>query len=118
MRPRFTPGATALLLLGVVGGLTISASRLLGQTNDSGAFAYIRAIHQQQQTPPASGLPNGPATAAQVLRGRYLVTTSACASCQSHDVVDPNDPKWLAGYLTTQRDQPFQIGPFKTYAKN
>src|SRR4051794_21192904 len=88
MQPRFTPGTTALLLLGVVGGLTISASRLLGQTNDSGAFAYIRAIPQQQQTPPASGLPNGPATAAQVLRGRYLVTTSACASCHSHDVVD------------------------------
>src|SRR5207244_3882870 len=63
-------------------------------------------------------LPNGPATTEQVLHGRVLVAGLACASCHSHGRVDPNDPQWMAGYLPTQPDQPFQIGPFKTYAAN
>ena len=65
-----------------------------------------------------SGLPNGAATRAQVLRGRYLVTSSGCADCHNRNSDDPNDPMWLAGYTPGTPGQPFEVGPFKTYPAN
>jgi hypothetical protein len=85
-------------------GLTVSAPRLLGQT--------------EPQSVPASGLPNGPATADQVLRGRVLVASSGCSDCHNRGPDNPSDPNWLAGYLPNTPGQPFQVGPFKTYPKN
>src|SRR5438046_2529403 len=117
MRPRLIPGTAAIALLGLAAALTISAPRLAGQTQPSGPFGYIHAA-DQAQTPSPSGLPNGPATNAQVLRGRYLVTSVSCTDCHSQGLDDPNEPNWLAGYVTGGTSGVFQIGPFKTYSKN
>lgn len=63
------------------------------------------------------GLPNSPATQAQVLRGRYLVTASAaCADC--HAGQDPANPAWLAGYQEGNRQAMFQVGSYTIYAPN
>lgn len=70
------------------------------------------------------GLPGGPATAAQISRGRYVITAQAdCAGCHSVGGNNPNDPNWLAGYIANPAINPtgagkFQIGPFTTYAAN
>jgi mono/diheme cytochrome c family protein len=61
-------------------------------------------------------LPDGPATLEQVNRGRQAVLTRDCAGCHSGARHDPGDPKWLAG--SRNADDFFQIGPFKTYARN
>jgi hypothetical protein len=64
-------------------------------------------------------LPDNVVTLDQVTRGRILVIGSACAGCHSHTKFDPSDAHWLAGYVQgLSVDQPFQIGPFKTYAAN
>lgn len=63
-------------------------------------------------------LPNGPASLDQVTRGRQLVTTSGCSDCHNRGPDDPSDPHWLAGALPTVPRGNFQVGPFKTYAKN
>jgi hypothetical protein len=122
MHRRFAFGTAALSVLGVIVGLAVSAPRLLGQTQQPGPFDYIRAAGQQQAgsppPPAATGLPNGPATSDQVLRGRYLVTGGHCAGCHSHGVNDPNDPQWLAGFRAGTADRPNQIGPFMTYPAN
>src|SRR5207244_4000873 len=83
---------------------------LHGQSAPHGPFDYVRAVDRGRAA--LTGLPNGPATQEQVLRGRLLVVASACASCHNGGKNDPSDPKWLANYET------FQIGPFKTYAAN
>jgi hypothetical protein len=119
MHRRFTWGTAALILPAVVVGLAVSAPRLLGQTQPSGPFTYIHAADVSQvtsQTP--AGLPNGPATFDQVASGRSLVTGAGCDGCHSHGKDDPNDPKWLSGYLGGTDSGSFSIGPFKTYAKN
>lgn len=66
----------------------------------------------------SGGLPNGPATKDQVLRGRYLVTAVAsCADC--HGGHSPADPAWLAGYNPKSNPEgEFQVGPATVYAKN
>jgi hypothetical protein len=117
MRPRFTPGTAAFSLLGLVGALTVSAPRLLGQTEPTGPFGYISAT-DQAKAPAPTGLPNGPATSDQVLHGRYIVTSNGCIDCHSQGIDDPNNPNWLAGFVTGGTTGSFQIGPFKTYAKN
>jgi hypothetical protein len=100
-------------------GLAVSAPRLLGQTQQTGPFGYIAMADQQPPPAPAgTGLPNGPATADQVLQGRLLVASNGCMSCHSHDKTDPSDPHWLSGYLGGTDSGSFQIGPFKTYARN
>jgi hypothetical protein len=65
------------LLLAVTAtvGLAVSAPRLLGQT-------------QQSPAPAGTGLPNGPATADQVLRGRLLVASNGCSDCHNHGPVN------------------------------
>ena len=69
-----------------------------------------------------SGLPEGVATRAQVLRGRYLVMTSGCASCHNRGVPNPYDSRWLAGYAPGAPGQPLVIGAmgasFRTYPSN
>ena len=65
-----------------------------------------------------SGLPGGKATRAQVLRGRYIVTSvAACADCHSGDQ-NLNAPTWLAGFKPGTPGQSFAVGPFTTYAAN
>ena len=64
-------------------------------------------------------LPDNATTMDQVTRGRALVINHSCAGCHSHSKIDPGDPHWLAGYVQgLSVEQPFQIGPFKTYAAN
>jgi hypothetical protein len=61
----------------------------------------------------------GTATQAQVLKGRYLVTTHACADCHAQGVDDPNSATWLAGYTGAPGDPgTFQLGPFTANAAN
>lgn len=67
---------------------------------------------------PLGGLPNAKATRAQVLRGRYIALTTGCGNCHGQGKDNPADPMWLAGYVAGTPGQPFQIGPFKTYAAN
>jgi mono/diheme cytochrome c family protein len=61
-------------------------------------------------------LPSGPATPDQVQRGRIRVMNADCAGCHNAANVDPADPKWLSG--SRGAEDLFQIGPFKTYARN
>lgn len=71
---------------------------------------------QSEQSP---GLPNGPATQAQILHGRYLVTSVGCADCHNRGTDDPNDPHWLAGYMPNPANAgKFQIGRDTIYARN
>jgi mono/diheme cytochrome c family protein len=117
MQHRFRWGTAVLLLLAAMVGLTIGSPRLLGQTQQPGPFGYIRTADQLRDPPPA-GLPNGPASSDQVAQGRYLVASSGCVDCHGHGHNDPSDSQWLSGYLTGGATGAFQIGPFKTYAKN
>jgi len=50
--------------------------------------------------PVQAGLPNGPATQAQIEHGRYLVLAAGCGYCHTPSGVpdNPNDPLWLSGY--------------------
>lgn len=64
-----------------------------------------------------AGLPNSPATQSQIVRGRYLVTITACADCHSPGQT-PNDPYWMAGYLPGTPGQPFEVGSLKVYSSN
>ena len=66
-----------------------------------------------------AGLPGGKATRAQVLQGRYLVTTVGdCTGCHGGNG-NPGDANWLAGYSTTNNPAgAFKIGTFNTYAAN
>jgi hypothetical protein len=119
MHRRLVTGTAALVVPTVIAGLALAAPRLLGQTQPPEPFDYIRSVKSNQttsQTP--AGLPNGPATFDQVVRGRYLVTSAGCDGCHSHGRDDPNDPQWLAGYLPGGTSGAYQIGPFKTYAAN
>lgn len=64
-----------------------------------------------------SGFPDGPATAEQVARGRYLVTsTSSCSSC--HGGTSPAAPGWLGGWEEGAPEGKFAVGPFTVYAPN
>jgi len=116
MRCRFAVGTTALLLLLLLFVFSLRPTALLGQTAPPGPFGYI-GVSDQQKNPP-QGLPNGPATATQILQGRVLVASSGCADCHNHGKTDPSDPVWLSGYHVGTPGQPFQIGPFKTYPAN
>jgi mono/diheme cytochrome c family protein len=53
---------------------------------------------------------------AQIALGRYLVINHGCGDCHSGGVPSPGADGWLAGMRTP--DQDFQIGPFKTRARN
>src|SRR5438128_2725598 len=110
MQCRTAAATTALSLLAITAAVTLSPPALHGQSAPHGPFDYVRAVDRGRAA--LTGLPNGPATQEQVLRGRLLVVASACASCHNGGKNDPSDPKWLANYET------FQIGPFKTYAAN
>jgi len=65
------------------------------------------------------GFGGGTATRAQVLRGRALVTTHACADCHAQGLDDPSSATWLAGYTGAPNDPgSFQLGPFTANAAN
>jgi hypothetical protein len=113
MRPRFVVGTTSLLGFLVV-GFAIRPTALQGQASDP--FGFIRASDTVKH--PSPGLPNGPATAAQVLEGRALVVSSSCTECHNRGKTDPNDPQWLAGAVTGNPQGTFAIGPFTTYSGN
>lgn len=119
MRRSYALPAAVITAIGLITALAIRTPVILGQTQRSGPFNYIGQVDRQRATqPPSGGLPGGPATFAQVLQGRLLVSSLSCTDCHSHGKADPNDPKWLSGHLTTENNGAFQIGPFKTYAKN
>ena len=58
----------------------------------------------------AVGVPNGKATRAQVLRGRYLVASLGCTDCHSNGA-NPSSAKWLAGYQSGAANSVFTLGP-------
>lgn len=60
----------------------------------------------------------GTATMAQVIQGRNVVLTHACANCHSQDINDPSSAKWLAGWTGGQAPGTFQVGPFTVNAPN
>lgn len=69
----------------------------------------------------SSGLPDGPATLAQVQAGRAIVMSSGCGDCHNRGKTDPSDAHWLAGFVGAagaSGQGAFDIGPFKTYAAN
>lgn len=65
------------------------------------------------------GLPTAKATAAQVSRGRMLVTSSGCGDCHSGGTSNPASSHWLTGYKAGDNAGAFQLGPTTTvYAAN
>jgi hypothetical protein len=60
----------------------------------------------------------GTATLAQVLRGRDVVATHACANCHAQAKNDPNSGTWMAGWTGGQAPGSFQLGPFTVNASN
>jgi hypothetical protein len=115
MRHRLIVGTA--VLLPVVGAALITTPSLFGQP--SSLLNSIHAVDEQHAAAaPPSGLPNGPTNAEQVLQGRLLVASSGCSDCHNRGKNDPSDPGWLAGYLPGTPGQPFEVGPFKTYAAN
>ena len=67
-----------------------------------------------------NGLPTGPATREQVLRGRYLATAASdCNACHSINGNNPNDPLYMAGFAANPFNTGrFQIGPVTVFARN
>ena len=65
----------------------------------------------------SAGVPNGKATRAQVLRGRYLVTSMGCTDCHSGGA-DPSSAKWMAGYQAGATNSVFTLGPNTVYTAN
>jgi mono/diheme cytochrome c family protein len=53
----------------------------------------------------------------EVLRGRNLVAHLACTACHG-GVVHPGQPGWLIGAHPESPFPEFEIGPFRTYARN
>jgi hypothetical protein len=82
------------------------------------AFCVMGAVGLGAVIASFADLPGSPVTLDQVTRGRLLVAGTGCAHCHNRGLLNPNDPHWLAGYMPGEPDQPFQVGPFKTYAKN
>jgi mono/diheme cytochrome c family protein len=53
-----------------------------------------------------------------IQKGRDLVTGAGhCAACHSPNR-NPDDPQWLAGYLSGTSETPFQVGEFQIYPSN
>lgn len=65
--------------------------------------------------PAAQEIAAAPAMREQVLRGRFLTASHACAGCHGSKI-DPNAPDYLGGI--TKVEQEWQIGPFKTRPRN
>lgn len=63
---------------------------------------------------PTTGLPSGPPTMAQVLRGRYIYSTGTCTFCHESDIVQPNpdSPRWAAGFVVDPVNNPLNFGSF------
>jgi hypothetical protein len=112
MHRRRTVGSVVVIGCAVVSTLAMVTPALMGQTESQGPFGYIREADRHTQPPPP--YPEGPVTLEQVRNGRIRVMNGDCAGCHNGGKVDPNDPQWLSG----NPEQPFQIGPFKTYARN
>jgi mono/diheme cytochrome c family protein len=63
----------------------------------------------------AAGLPHGPPTPAQILRGRELAITHDCGGCHG-GMPNPSASGWLAG--KSAEDEVESIGPFKAFPSN
>lgn len=63
----------------------------------------------------AAGLPHGPPTPAQILRGRELAITHDCGGCHG-GMPNPAAKGWLAG--NSKVEEAASIGPFKAYPRN
>jgi mono/diheme cytochrome c family protein len=59
----------------------------------------------------------GQGTDAQIALGRSVVMTHDCGGCHSSGVPSPAADGWLSGNRTPEQGE-FQIGPFKTRARN
>jgi mono/diheme cytochrome c family protein len=86
--------------------------------------AYPAANEVEVTNTTGPGLPLGDATRDQVLRGRYLATAANdCNACHSVGGNNPNDPRYMAGYVADPTVNPtntgqFQIGPVTVFARN
>ena len=63
----------------------------------------------------ATGLPAGPATREQVMRGRQLAITRDCGACHGGGA-NPAAEGWLAG--KSGKDDATPLGPFRVWARN
>ncbi len=112
LKSRFLPFVMVLAIFG-----SVIAAILAGCGGSNGSSVSSAPNTATTGLPPAAnaqvGFPNGPATLAQVLRGRYIVTSAGCADCHSHGVDDPNDPNWMAGYIYDPTINPLNIGQFE-----
>ncbi len=75
------------------------------------------ALTQSESMPNSvsPGLPAGPVTQAQVLRGRQLVINHDCGGCHGGNP-NPAANGWLAG--KSGEEDAEKIGPFKVWARN
>lgn len=86
--------------------------------------AYPAASEIEVTNADGPGLPSGPATRSQTLRGRYLVTArNDCNACHSVGGNNPASPTYLAGFVSNVTINPtrtgqFQIGPVMMFARN
>ena len=65
--------------------------------------------------PAPAGLPDGPPTTEQVLRGRHLVASRACGDCHG-GMQDPASERWLVGFAEVE--PAYAVGPFQTWPRN
>jgi hypothetical protein len=114
MHRRYTVGSILVLGCAVITALAVVAPALMGQTQSQSPFQYIHEADIRKQGP--APFPAGPATLELVLHGRNLVLNHGCGDCHNAQKNDPNDPLWLSG--SRGAEDFFQIGPFKTYARN
>ena len=101
--PRSCPGVAWLLLIPVMAGCGRPAHASLD----------ARDVASDRMTGPAAGLPTGPVTQEQVLRGRQLLLTHGCSGCHG-GLGNPASERWLAG----QPADTFRIGPFLAWPRN
>ena len=123
--PSGTPGTHYDLSIGVPTTATAGSFVLIIVTQNMSSVYSIPAqvAVNVAGTGFSPGLPNGTATQAQVLRGRYMVIAADCAGCHSPAGASPASPYWLSGYMMDAQLNPtnqgtFKIGPYTTYAAN
>ena len=79
------------------------------------AILFLVACTAPGSSSYSSGSNDVSARQQQVVRGRQLVLDHGCSDCHAMGVPSPLDPGFLAGTIDTAQ---FQIGPFKTRARN
>lgn len=106
MSPQSRHGSLALAFLLLI--LSISAGASLVQGDET-----LRSPVLEENT--GGGLPAGPATRAQVLRGRALAVNRDCGACHGGNP-NPAARGWLAG--KSADDDAESLGPFRAWPSN